>query len=429
MNEEQPVASRDEIQKKGLYAAIFTVVVVAATLASVLGIFADPEPDPNDKSNEQTSTTEQIATSESQDIESLTSDATQTAPRSTSLEARLLVESRRAGVESLANSLTQKLVQVHDQINGRDQLLKDLQTSNVGRQIASNSDLIEMYLALLDRKTTTVSDTAAVRMQINGLQSKLKLSHSANNLETLEGLQQELQQVSSSVEDLLDRTTQAKRQVDALVMLAEKETAGESTLAQASERYELEITAKHQLSLAQANREARSQELASEKQAVEKFNRSIAKLKGEISDSQRRVQLAEQRSKKELAVRAEEKRRLEKEFERDRSEIESILKPFITPGHTQHLHKFAYRPDNDPNARPVSFGSLKGLGYLNDSTERLTAFWRSTSHENDRPFGSFPKAPYGQTKLTAGNLKAVKKAQGYLKKYGALMVEKGMLSP
>ena len=84
MNEEKPVASREKIKKKGLFAAIFTVVVVAPTLATVLGIFSNPDPDPNGNSKENPSATTEVASHEPEmfDNDSLASVASQTRPRS-----------------------------------------------------------------------------------------------------------------------------------------------------------------------------------------------------------------------------------------------------------------------------------------------------------------------------------------------------------
>ena len=263
---------------------------------------------------------------------------------------------------------------------------------------------------------------------LGGLQTKLQLFRSGFDLERVEQLRIELEQLGKSAQLTLDVMTLTKRDLDALMLLAERETASSLTLAEAADRYELQITAEHQLNMTKARRLIREQLLADEEAKAEEFNREIAALRSEISDSHRRVQFSEEKAKQEFAKRAEAKRKLEVEFQRDLPDIRSLLKPFITPGRTQHLHKFAYRPDSNPNPRPVSLGSLEALGYLHDSTERLTAFWRSTSHENDRPFGSFPKAPYGKTVITH-ELEAVRRAQGYLKRYSDLMVEKGMLSP
>lgn len=349
-------------------------------------------------------------------------------PSASADEQMTVLYSRKAGCKAIVDASTLKLQQTLQLMKVRATLLNDLRSNDTGRQVAASPDLIEMYLALCEIELPTAIDIEDAQVVLDELQTKLQLLRSGFDLQKVDQLRNELEQVNEFAQQMLDQITRAKRDLDALLLLAESETASAKTLGEAADRYELQITANHQLKLTQAKRSAREQQLAEEQVRAEEFNREIAALRSEMSDSQRRIQFSKEKAKQELARRAEAKRKLEVEFERDLPDIKSLLKPFITPGLTQHLHKFAYRPDSNPNSRPVSFGSLVALGYLHNSTERLTAFWRSTSHENDRPFGSFPKAPYGKTVITH-EAAAVKRAQGYLRKYGELMVQQRFLSP
>ena len=336
--------------------------------------------------------------------------------------------SRKAGCETIADASALKLQQTLELMEVRATLLNDLRSNDTGCRVAASEDLIEMFLTLCEVELPMTIDIEEAQVVLDGLQTKLQLLRSGYDLQKVDPLRVELEQVNGFAQQSLDQLTRAKRDLDALLLLAERETVSAKTLGEAADRHELQITANHQLKFTQAKRSAREQQLAEEEAKAEEFNYEIASLRTEMSDSQRRIQFSEENAKRELAKRAEAKRKLEIKFQRDLPDIKSLLKPFITPGLTQHLHKFAYRPDSNPNPRPVSLGSLVALGYLHDSTERLTAFWRSTSHENDRPFGSFPKAPYGKTVITH-EIAAVRRAQGYLKKYGDLMVSKKMLSP
>jgi len=349
-------------------------------------------------------------------------------PSSSEPERLAVLESRKAGCLAMIDATTRKLQQSLEVANDREHALRSLETNDIGRQIAANEDLVEMFLALREAQLPPIAGIDETQVVLDGLQTKLQLFRSGVDLERVEQMRIELEQLSESALRTLDQMTHAKRDLDALMLLAEREIANSLSLGEVADRYELQITADHQLKITKARRLVHEEQQAEEQAKAAEFNREIATLRSEMSDSQRRIQFAEENAKRELAKRAEAKRKLEIEFQRDLPDIKSLLKPFITPGLTQHLHKFAYRPDRNPNPRPVSFGSLVALGYLHDSTERLTAFWRSTSHENDRPFGSFPRAPYGKT-VISHELSTVRRAQSYLKKYGELMVEKGLLSP
>ena len=425
MAEESAVTDRKDIKKKGLYVILAAAATVLFTLVSVLDFFGgEPE-------GEQVDTVAEAAPPQ-------TVKSSQTKPRTATRPTRdlaskqerfVVLASRKANCTTLIDAASHKLQQTGQLIEDHATMMENLQTNELGRQIAANDDLIEMFLALSKVELPTTVDTEEGALSLDGLQTKLQLLRSGSELEKVDQLSVAIQELNQSAQQLHTQITLAQRDLAALLLLAEAEAASNRTLDKAAERYELQITADHQLRMTQAMRESREKRQATEQSKAKAFNQELSTLRNELSDAERRVKLADEHAKQELAKRAEAKRKLEVEFERDLSDIKSLLKPFITPGHTQHLHKFAYRADQNPNPRPVSFGSLKGLGYLHDTTERLTAFWRSTSHENDRPFGSFPKAPYGQTRLKGGALPAVRRAQGYLQKYGDLMVEKGMLSP
>ncbi len=422
MSEEPAVTSRKKIATRAYLSVVFSVVMVVFVVFSYWQFASRMQKSLFD----DTTTSAELEPSASEPIAGVTSRPVQ--PSTSQDEQMTVLHSRKAGCKTIADASALKLQQTLELMKVRATLLNDLRSNDTGRRVAASDDLIEMFLALCEVDLPTTIDIEETQVVLDELQTKLQLLRSGYDLQKVDQLRIELKQINGFSQQTLDQMTRAKRDLDALLLLAERETVSAKTLSEAADRYELQITANHQLKLTKAKRSAREQQLAEEEAKAEEFHREIASLRTKISDSHRRVQFSEEKAKQEFAKRAEAKRKLEVEFQRDLPDIRSLLKPFITPGRTQHLHKFAYRPDSNPNPRPVSLGSLEALGYLHDSTERLTAFWRSTSHENDRAFGSFPKAPYGKTVITH-ELEAVRRAQGYLKRYSDLMVEKGMLSP
>lgn len=117
---------------------------------------------------------------------------------------------------------------------------------------------------------------------------------------------------------------------------------------------------------------------------------------------------------------AEDKAKLETEFATCRSEINSLLRAFTSPG-------FKHRDDQTKG--PASFGLIQGNGALaptRPGMEKLQAM----GTQNDRPLGSLPKWEFGgdyNWARTDQNLLA--RAQTLLRTFGPLMVEKSLLAP
>jgi hypothetical protein len=121
--------------------------------------------------------------------------------------------------------------------------------------------------------------------------------------------------------------------------------------------------------------------------------------------------------KEQVARIQEEMRRarLEADFKRDLPDIKSHLAAFITSGHQLR---------RDYSNGPVSLAYLKSEGALNEDREGMEKLLRLAGRGNDRPRGALPKHDLGWANTPK---QPVEKAQALLKKYGDLLVEKGML--
>ena len=122
------------------------------------------------------------------------------------------------------------------------------------------------------------------------------------------------------------------------------------------------------------------------------------------------------------------KDQLEREFQKDLPDIQSLLRPFITDGDTQPRGRQFARTGG--RERPVSFAKLKATTALqtNDSSQRLLYSLTACNRTNDRDLGAFPSYFGGESDWKV-KAPIIQKAQELLIKYGDLMVEKGMVAP
>jgi hypothetical protein len=124
--------------------------------------------------------------------------------------------------------------------------------------------------------------------------------------------------------------------------------------------------------------------------------------------------------------RALKEAQLRREFEQDRSKVESLLRPFISHGMTQPKgRQFVVAAEEGP----VSLARLRSTRALEPTPEgRETLYWITSANDmNDRDLGGFPDQGLGAS-AKRRNMAIVKEAQDLLIKYGDLMVKDGMLA-
>jgi len=103
--------------------------------------------------------------------------------------------------------------------------------------------------------------------------------------------------------------------------------------------------------------------------------------------------------------------------------MKSMLTPFTSTGTRQPTTSFQYIDTGE--RKPVSFGALQRLGYLENSPQNRLYFAKYVTALNNRPAGSFPNLSLD----AGGGHEKIRKIQEFLQKYGEIMVEKELLSP
>ena len=140
------------------------------------------------------------------------------------------------------------------------------------------------------------------------------------------------------------------------------------------------------------------------------------------------MQRGEQPTKHESAEREPIASR--EDYMRESPAIRTLLKPFTTPGYAQP--NSADKMIHGSAKQPVSYSTLKRIGALEE--KGLSVLFRvggtkSTSQQNDRPLGGFPRM-YSLKELEKPDVRSrVVEAQRLLQQYGPFLIEDGLLAP
>jgi len=170
---------------------------------------------------------------------------------------------------------------------------------------------------------------------------------------------------------------------------------------------------------------------AARKAVVDKAASDAAKAQSDISDAERVVaKVKEQQRLDDLDAEAAARRaalakaQLEREFQRDRPEINSLLRVFITEGMTQPARLGEFQAADKKGK--VSLAKIVSTGAMEPTVKGRNALFHLIRSARDRDHGSFPVHTGTFSGPNPGP--PTMRAQELLAKYGQLMIEKEMLT-
>jgi hypothetical protein len=301
-----------------------------------------------------------------------------------------------------------------------------------GRSIATNQDGLPMVLELIRLAGVRSDELETYRVQLDEVSAAIedRLTHNPgaevteSTRQMLETLKEEVSQKGQELARVvngLQRHAQAARGV----------APGERTLRQAMDEQGL-MEQQQMLALELAAREQARQETAARFLAVERqrqeaeaelrqseLNAEIERLKAERETTE--LTAARERAEHE-AMAAREK--LEAEFTRDRAEINKLLSPFVTPAPYRINPPFGYYPSGQNTGESLS--AIAKCGALEESEDGLDAMSR-LGENCPRPLGTFPIYVQSEWRRNPRVKAKLERAQELLRKYGELLVEKGIL--
>jgi hypothetical protein len=314
-------------------------------------------------------------------------------------------------------------------------LSSELAASSTGRRIASNDGLVAQMSAVMDSTIPSPDTANRLGSQVNFLmQAPQKALNeqvadyqpSAQLISTLEATEREADRVLGQLERAVgDIQSIAKAAAD----LPE---SSDYTLKEALAEYDDRSATERRQRVAQTIEDAKQeaaemlaeQEAANQRQLAE-ARRKAAEMVADEKASQVLADARDEELKLQSEIQAREaanaRAKLEKEFARDKPEIQRILVAMLADGNM-------LRGDLASKG-PASLTVLAGKGVLSEGRSGIEALCGLASLRNDRPRGPLPffDGRYDWWEQVDREIPA--KAQQFLIKYGELMVEKEMLAP
>ncbi len=307
-----------------------------------------------------------------------------------------------------------------------------------GRRIAGSDKHLNLAVELFERVPTNDTGLVSWEQQLSVLAAPLDsgqahLELSPEFLRALDDLGRQMTDASTQIErrlQLIEALTQETgslppapltleetlRNRQASTIRAEAErlaTVREKARREAEEENAKRIEAsERELVAAEAKRQ--EEKLRAEKERIEQLTAAEKTLAAEEAKLRAVEQRAIQEGLKAEATRVEaaiKEAQLEREFQRDLPDVKSYLSPFISEGYGRRKS----------GKGPMSLGYLKGKGALAESQDGINNLQLQATGTNDRPLGAFPGG------FSTNDVPGINKAAELLRKYGDLLVKKGML--
>ena len=346
---------------------------------------------------------------------------------------------RSAKIEGITHRLDRLLDDINKLRATSDQFdrqLEKLQTSEKGRQLASDEQLLQRFRALAALDRPQQGDIERLREQAQIYSEAYQKSDA--EITNVDKHVLEINVIGSQVTEAAAVLRKHLAALDLLTKKAKQRPAGTTTLKDTISILEDREAAEFVAATQAEGDRVREEELQRAKEEAARIQKSIVQTKEATARKRRELALLEAQTEnrktdaaleiariKDAAVDAE--LALKVEFEREHPAIEQALVAFTTHATSQpspdDIPGFV---ENSTQPIPVSLNALQSAGALDDTVESLQRFAKLVSR-GERPTGPLPRwNGYNQSWPRARD--ACKPVQRFLIKYGELMVDKGKLS-
>lgn len=362
-------------------------------------------------------------------------------------EYQQVAKSKLAEVQAQYSSTTAILDTLQARIDNWQKSAEGALDSELGKRVASDPQLLSQYEGIIAKNRPSPEVARQLRARLEQLRVPLESAKELKNASyrpteqfviTLAALKQEAEGAASVY-------LQHQGELDSVLARAPS-TPGETTLrtalVQRKKQQDEERAKLIAAELEKARKEIAEQDAKAQAENERKIAAAEREKKRLIADAeQKRLaeetalktaaidtdihKAADQRKAMETAAKADlAQAQLERDLERDLTEIKSLLRPMLVeaktqPGNNRQLERVA-------GTGPISLSKLRGVGALDPSArgvQLLHYLFGAPGH--DRDMGGFPR--YGSVAGKAEEDKAWR-AQELLIKYGDLMVKKKMLA-
>lgn len=327
----------------------------------------------------------------------------------------------------------------------------DLLTNETGRRIAASPAHVRTVHVVLQQEPPAQEQLVQWELQTDALGEPFENKNEQNlgivsvtqdHIHSIDALHDELVHTSFEFERqqlLLERivrettnTPPAQETLEQVLTRVRQEQAKEeadrvaSILAQARAQAIEEQAAKIaalEKEVIQAETDRQAKKLEAEKRQIEQLtelDRQELAEQTRVKEQERKARIAQLKAAAEQAAAAIEEAALEREFEKSLPDIKRYLAAFITPG-------VAYRRDGTTG--PFPYSVIEAAGALAPDRKGMEALLKLVNFKNDRPRGPLPYFQGSDLGWQRTNKEPIAKAQELLKRFGPLMVKKGMLAP
>jgi hypothetical protein len=307
-------------------------------------------------------------------------------------------------------------------------LVGELSSSEAGRQFGQVQELLESYMETKQRLEAVSRQYDTTRRDLILLQAEIEEQLDLYPSTMLpESLVSQLGSLGKSLDESEVELRQCRLGLAALVSEGAKHPAGERSLAEQVETYQVDKQKVQLQAIAEERKRLDEEAIEAQKRDEQKLAEAKEKLRQEKAAQELALVEAEKEAAKIAAAEQERKILLEAEFKRDLPKIQHYLGPLFV--------KTTKQPGGGDvietkESKPVSLTALNAVGLSNPDVSKacgsLLLFF-SYFKAGGRGQGPYPSEYHGAA-LNQDQLAVIRPAYDLLDKYGELLVEKGMLA-
>lgn len=348
-------------------------------------------------------------------------------PQTSDVELRI-AKAKNDLFSDRVSQLATKCETTSAQISSLSSRIKELETNDAGRKIAPVSNLVKSFVSYRDLAKKLDERLTSVRGEITLYKLEIEravLEHP--ELIIPDSLKSQLQKLSDSVDEISNSIDTKRIGLAAIVDESNKLEISNMTLLNAIEKIAIE----DQKRLVESNNVKRDMELQAKTDEVgkAKHDKAMAELDAKRAqlESVKLALKAKEKADEIAAKAAQERVLLEAEFQKDFPKINHYLGALFKKTTKQPGGGVTIEMDE---STPVSLSALQKTGVNHPDVRKacgsLLLFF---SYFNAGGRGMGPYQPnYHGARLDDTQLATIRPAYDLLKKYGLLLVEKGLLA-
>ncbi len=308
----------------------------------------------------------------------------------------------------------------------------ELAHSELGKRIASDPSLVEQANVAFTTQipSATLAQSLHSRLDLLLKTPKQVMQEQTEGFYPTEELTSSLNRIEAEALEAIDSISQVGQLLDAVEAASQGlPPNAERDLAQSIAALELEHEQERLKIIADKLEEARREgakllanQEANDLRKIDEAKRLAMSQEAEQTAAKIISDAKETKAEFERQQRADDIRKarvkLENEFEDELADIKNYLTAFLTDG---------YKFRADGLSGPASLSEIRSSQMLREGRFGLERLLYLVSSQNDRPRGPIESSLGGELGWERADKDTLGKVQGYLIKYGELLVEKGML--